>query len=534
MTSPRTDREKYVVRYALERHARETPDRPYAIFEDRTVWSFQETLGRVQARAAALRAAGARQHDRVLVMLPNGPCGLEMLLAINYLGGIFVPVNPALRGGILAHLVENSGAQIAVVDENGIEALDDVAAPQLTTILYVGDTQQSARLRRTVMLHSLVQETHGICELETPIEPWHTQSIIYTSGTTGRSKGVVSSYIHSLTAVGPETWTCTRAGDRHLLHMPIFHIGGAFLASACLCVGSSVAVVAGFKTQTFWKTVTDLRVDVVFLLGAMATFLLKAPPNPEDRDHRLRAVFIVPLGQSGATFHDRFGVDVYTLFNMTEISTPLLSDRNPTKAGTCGRVRAGVDVRLVDENDLEVPLGSVGQMIIRADAPWTMNGGYHANPDATAVAWRNGWFHTGDAFSRDKDGDFFFVDRLKDTIRRRGENISSFEIEVELLAHPDIREAAAIPVPSPFTEDDVLAVLSPVEGRVIDPAQIIDFLTPRVARFMLPRYIRVMDELPKTPTEKTQKHTLRSEGVTSDTWDRDYPDRTVTPVKDLA
>jgi crotonobetaine/carnitine-CoA ligase len=264
-----------------------------------------------------------------------------------------------------------------------------------------------------------------------------------------------------------------------------------------------------------------MNVTVVFLLGAMATFLLKAPPQPDDQDHPLRMAFIVPLGQSGPDFHKRFGVDIYTLFNMTEISTPLLSGLNPSKTSTCGRARPGVDVRLVDENDCEVPDGSVGQLVIRTEQPWAMNHGYNNNPQATVEAWRNGWFHTGDAFIRDADGDFFFVDRLKDTIRRRGENISSYEIEIELLAHEDIREAAAVPVPSEFTEDEVLVVVAPVAGRSVDAPAIVAFLRDRVAHHMVPRYVRIVEELPKTPTEKVQKHVLREQGITSDTWDRE-------------
>ena len=164
---------------------------------------------------------------------------------------------------------------------------------------------------------------------------------------------------------------------------------------------------------------------------------------------------------------------------MTEICTPLISGANPAKDSICGRPRAGVEVRLVDEHDCSVGDGEVGQLILRTEAPWAMNHGYNNNPQATADAWRNGWFHTGDAFIRDADGDYRFVDRLKDAIRRRGENISSYEIEVELLSHPSVREAAAIPVPSEFSEDEVLVVLAPASGASIDPEDIIRHLLPR-------------------------------------------------------
>ena len=189
-------------------------------------------------------------------------------------------------------------------------------------------------------------------------------------------------------------------------------------------------------------------------------------------------------------------------------------------------MRPGIEVRLVDEADCEVPVGAVGEMMVRTDAPWSMNHGYYKNPEATAAAWRNGWFHTGDAFRVDADGNYYFVDRIKDAIRRRGENISSFEVEREICAFPAVKEAAVIAARSELSEDEVLAVVAPVAGQSIDPIALTRFLRDRLPYFMVPRYIRVVAELPKTPTQKIQKTTLRREGVTPDSWDREA-DKTV-------
>ena len=178
-------------------------------------------------------------------------------------------------------------------------------------------------------------------------------------------------------------------------------------------------------------------------------------------------------------------------------------------------------MRIVDENDCEVPPGTIGELIIRTDMPWALNHGYHRNPEATAKAWRNGWFHTGDAFRRDENGNFFFVDRMKDAIRRRGENISSFEVEAEVGSHPSVQECAAVAVPSELGEDEVLVAIAPQPGHEIDHEALIEYLIPRMAHFMVPRYIRIVPELPKTPTQKVQKHLIRSQGVTADTWDRE-------------
>ena len=517
-----------VLRYALERHAAERGEAVYAAFDDGSRWSFAETLARTRRLAAGLQGLGVGQGDRVLILLPNGPLGLLSLLAVNYLGAVAVPVNTAYRGALLAHAIEDSGAVLAIVHPQLLERV--LAAPRGALRALAVDLERIEAAAADVALagRGALFGAAGPPALPAePIRPWDLQSIIYTSGTTGRSKGVLSSYMHCYSAMNPETWTCTRADDRHLLHMPIFHIGGAFIACMAACVGSSVAVVESFRTERFWEQVRRLEVTTVFLLGAMATFLLKRPPAADDRQHPLRSVIVVPLGQSGPPFRERFGVPVYTLFNMTEISTPLMSAADPAKPSVCGRPRPGVEVRLVDAHDCPVPPGEVGELVIRTAAPWAMSHGYNRNPEATAAAWRNGWFHTGDLFQRDAEGDFYFVDRLKDAIRRRGENISSYEIEVELLAHPDVQEAAAVAVPSEHSEDEVLAVVAPVAGRSLDPAALLDYLQPRLAHFMLPRYVRAVAALPKTPTAKVEKHLLRAEGVTADTWDREAAGVTV-------
>jgi crotonobetaine/carnitine-CoA ligase len=176
---------------------------------------------------------------------------------------------------------------------------------------------------------------------------------------------------------------------------------------------------------------------------------------------------------------------------------------------------------------LRVARGAVGQLIMRSDTPWSLNAGYYRNPEATAEAWRNGWFHTGDAFRQDEEGNYYFVDRIKDSIRRRGENVSSAEVEFEVNGHPDVKETAAIAVASEFGEDEVMIVVRAVEGRTIDAQGLLMYLLPRMPHYMVPRYIRVVDDFPRTPTQRVQKHLLRKEGVTADTWDRERAGITV-------
>lgn len=500
--------EDCVLRPLLDRRAAERPDKVFVQFAATgATWTYAELRREVEETAAALQALGVRQDEPVLTWLPNGPDALRLWFAVNYLGAIYVPLNLAYRGQVLEHAVRSAGARLIVGHPDLLPRLDAIDAPALERRVAV---QDAGSVRRPGARPA---------PPERPIMPWDTQSVIYTSGTTGPSKGVLCSYLHAASAAN--AFYAATEDDRNMVNLPLFHAGGTGAIYRMLVKGGSVALVEAFDTNSFWDTVRATGTTCLTLLGAMVPFLLKRPPAPDDRDHTLKKVVLVPLSDDAQAFAERFGVDVYTTFNMTETSWPLVSERNPTVRGTCGRPRPGVEARIVDEHDCEVAPGVAGELILRTDTPWAMNHGYHNNPEATARAWRNGWFHTGDAFRRDDDGNFFFVDRLKDAIRRRGENISSFEVEAELMAHPSVREAAAVAVPSEHGEDEVLAIVAPVAGGTVDPAELLSFLLPRMPHFMVPRYVRVLGELPKTPTQKVQKNLLRADGVTPDTWDRE-------------
>jgi crotonobetaine/carnitine-CoA ligase len=263
------------------------------------------------------------------------------------------------------------------------------------------------------------------------------------------------------------------------------------------------------------------RITTVGLLGAMTQFLMKQPASSDDRNHSLRSVIIAPFDESAIAFGQRFGVPTFTEFNMTELAVPLWAGPNPTVPGTVGRPRAGFDLRLVDGNDVEVPAGAAGELLVRARHPFTISHGYLNDSAATRRTWRDGWFRTGDLLRRDADDNYFFVDRIKDAIRRRGESISSFEVESAILEHPAIREAAVVPVPAAESEDEVLAVIALQPGSELEPAALIDFLRDRLAYFMSPRFLRFVDALPRTPTQKVEKHVLRAAGRTPDAWDRE-------------
>ncbi|GJL88054.1 MAG: ATP-dependent acyl-CoA ligase [Minwuia thermotolerans] len=519
-------REEVVFRDLLEHWATVQPEMTFAIFEDGSIWTYGDARARAVHAARGLAAQGVGQGDHVISWQPNSGTTIQTWLGINYLGAVYVPFNTAYRGGLLEHVVWLSDAKVAVVHPDLAERLADVKHFDLETVIVTGGGEPAAIPGLEVLgLDALTPgplpaADEAPPELSRPTEPWDTQSILFTSGTTGPSKGVLSSYMHMARMANVCTYWLG-GDDRIMMHLPLFHVAGIAAVTRMLCVGGSVAVLESFKTDSFWETVNRMGVTFCVMMGSIATFLSKLEVSDAERNTTLKSVILAPLTAESMALARRIGVDWYTTFNMTEISCQIMSGRNPETAGTCGLVRPGAEVRIVDDNDCEVPVGTVGELIVRDAAPWAMNHGYHKNPEATAKAWRNGWFHTGDALKVDGDGNYFYIDRVKDSIRRRGENISSFEVEVEVNAHPDVREAAAIAVPSEHGEDEVMIVVEPVAGRSIDARALIEFLIPRMAHFMVPRFVRVIDALPKTPTLKVQKIKLREAGVTEDTFDRE-------------
>ena len=511
--------EQCIQRYMIERWAREQPNKLFAIFADGEQWTYGEMQANAIRTANALRALGVKQGERVLVWLPNGADCLRAWFGLNYLGAVFVPINTAYRGALLEHAIALSEARLMIAHADLCPRLHDVNCKSLREIAVLGGAPSALDGVANHPPSALESADERPPTLERPVAPWDMQSIIFTSGTTGPSKGVMSSYVHlhAMAVSAP----FLSGDDRYMVNLPMFHSGGVMPVTAMLIHGGSIAMVDSFSTESFWPTVRNAGITTSILLGVMGGFLLKRPPSPDDKVHPLKTCTYVPLNETAPQFHERFGTDIYTHFNMTEISMPIVTGANPTALGSTGRPRSGVDVRIVDENDCELPVDAVGELVVRTDCPWATSHGYAGNPAATAAAWRNGWFHTGDAFRRDAEGNFYFVDRLKDAIRRRGENISSFEVESEVLAFPPIREAAAIAVRSEIAEDEVCAVVAIREGEKFDPAELIAFLRSRMAHFMVPRYVRVVDALPRTPTSKIEKVKLRADGLTTDTWDRE-------------
>jgi crotonobetaine/carnitine-CoA ligase len=292
-----------------------------------------------------------------------------------------------------------------------------------------------------------------------------------------------------------------------------------------LQAGGSLAYPKGFSSTTFWDDVRRFEATITIAIHGMVSFMLDQPVRADDADNPLRVVYMGPLTRHDE-FAERFGCRVYTAYGMTEVPVPIVSALDPVDGRSCGRNAdpENYELRLVDEHDVPVPVGTPGELIVRNSRPWTINSGYKNMPEATANAWRNGWFHTGDEFLLDEEGNFFFLDRMKDVIRRRGVNISSFEVEEEVRSHPAVKDVAAVAIKNPDMEEsagdeEVKVVVVLEDDTALEPADLVDYLTPRMPRHWLPRYVEFAPELPRTESFKVRKADLRDAGVTATTWD---------------
>ena len=486
-------------------------------------------IDRLAGRLAnGLIRLGVGRGDTVLLMLNNCIEFIALWCALAKIGAIEVPVNCHYKGRLLSHLVNDSGARVIIADSEFFPRLSEVsnAFSALSTVVIYGAAPEPRSGALLGAAH-LVPYAEILTDNEqfaafSPA-PWDQLAVMYTSGTTGPSKGVIVTHGHAFEyARGVIDMLDIRPSDVYYAPLPLFHIAGQWAVVYAVAIAGATAVLPDtFSPARFWSTCRQHKATCSFLLGAMANLLYRQPPASDDADNTLERVLIVPLVPEVEDFKQRFGVLVSTTWGGTEMNCPTRSGFELPNARTCGRVDNDLyEVRIVDENDNELPPGVAGEAGVRPRKPWIVMAGYWRHPEWTVQAWRNLWLHTGDMLMADAEGNLYFVDRTKDAIRRRGENISSMEVEQEINAHPDVLEAAVIPVAAEVTEQEVMAIVVPKPGCNPAPEALIAFLNDRLPYFMVPRYLEFASELPKTPTGKIQKYALRERGITAKTWDR--------------
>jgi crotonobetaine/carnitine-CoA ligase len=506
----------------LATRARETPDRVYLQEVDGGTSTFAEAEAAMRRWAGLLRSCGVRDGDRVGVMLPVGQLAHVLWFACGWLKAWEVPINTAFKGPMLAHVLRDAAVSVLVVAErhlaDALAVLDQ--APAVHTLVVPDLQGPTPACDRRVLGPDAIKRAPAAREQVPAISATDVATVMYTSGTTGPSKGCVLPWGEF--AWGLDLFAPRKDGtDCHYCPFPANHLSGKCPVYNMAAFGGRVVLRERYSTEAFWPDVTRHGCTTTLLLGGLATFLYKQPARETDAHNPLETVFMAPVLPEYQEFEARFGVRTIACYGMTEIAWPFLwADAPLPNARTCGRRRDGWHVRIVDPDGRDVPVGDVGELWVRCDRPDSMMKEYLGRPEATAQAWASGWFHTGDAFRRDEQGLYYFVDRLKDALRRRGENISSFEVESYVKSHPAVLDCAVVAVPAESGEDEVKAVVVPKPGQAVDPAALLQFLLPQMPDFMIPRYVEVVEALPLTATSKVRKAELRAAGVTAGTWDR--------------
>jgi crotonobetaine/carnitine-CoA ligase len=530
VTIPDIPKDRWTLIELVRRQAERYGEREFLRFDDGTTLTFAGLERESTVLAHALAARGLGVGDRLLGLLLNGPALVPLLIAANKVGAVFVSVNTELKGAFLEHQVKNSQPRIIAVDRELARAFQGVDLAGVETAIVVGQGDHAldaiAGPKPTALAELRADKSAKPAALFEPA-PRDISTVIYTSGTTGPSKGVLMPHAHAyLMGYGLARHLDLHEDDVYYVCMPMFHSNGLFMQTFGSLIGGSRAYVVRRFSPSRW--LDDLRKSGATLtngLGVMPEFIFRQPPTDRDRDHKLRAMMAVPIAAEwGRAFEERFGVPLVQGYGMTEINLVAYTTKDdPLEPGCCGRPLPEFEVRIVDGDDRQQLAGSIGEIVVRPNEAWCFMAGYQRMPEKTVEAWQNLWFHTGDAGRFDDAGRLYFVDRMKDCIRRRGENISSYEVEQVIGSHATVAECAviAVKVADAGGEEEVKACVVLKEGAELEPAVLLDYCQERMPRFAVPRFVEFVAALPKTATGKLQKEDLRRAGKTAATWDRE-------------
>ncbi|WP_162602416.1 AMP-binding protein [Nocardioides daejeonensis] len=503
----------------LGQAAHATPHQDYLRFAERTL-TYQGLHTSAARICGGFQALGVRPGDRVALLVDNCPEFVEAVFGILSLGAVVVPINTANRGTFLRHQLNDSGSVCIVVAPEHLERVQEIREEltTVTSVVVIGEAGDTTIAFEDLRAGEPVARS---------ARPEDLAFILYTSGTTGASKGCMLSHRYLQHAGASLIDSIQREPHEvQFSTLPLFHMHAmtAGVVATLLLHGTSV-IGTRFSLSRFWDQIEESKASICYVIGPMATLVAEGPDSPAAQRAygQLRLVRGAPFTpEATRAWRERFGVAEARAggYGMTEASPVVTMPRGvEAPAGSSGRVGDGFEMRIVDSSGAEVPPGVQGEITVRPREPHIMFEGYWGRPEATAERWQGEWFHTGDLGSVDADGWFSFGDRLKDCLRRRGENISSVEIEDALLEHPDLAEVAVHAVPSPLTEDDlkVTAVLRP--GSSLVASELWEFARSRVPDFAQPRYIEFRSELPRNTIGRVQKFELRNDGVTATTWD---------------
>ena len=525
-----------------EKRLRLSPRQPFLAFESGMYETLEETDTRIRRLVGSLMAAGVRRDDRVVIFAPNSLTSIHAWMAINFIGAVDVPINPSLRGLPLVHAINLAQTKVILAEDSCLAALHECESRlDATEVLFFAGPSEIRRPPTFTRLRAgPLTDIPGSAEV--PIEavaPGDLASIMMTSGTSGPSKGVMISHAQAFTAAQQVVdGLRLRADDIHYCCQPLFHMSPRYFAVyAGLIAGTRVWIDRAFQAQHWIDRIRISQATVTIGHGPLLEMIFDQPPRKDDADNRLTRIAAAPFPKHIADqFECRFEVKGIEAWGMTEIGMPCWTPYDkPRRAGSCGHVRSDLyDFAVLDpDTDEQLPPGLVGEFAVRPRQPWIISPGYFNDAPASLQSWRNLWFHTGDAGYIDADGWVYFVDRLKDRIRRRAENISSYDIELAASGFPHVKECAAVGVPSPYSmDDDIKLFIVPEVGHKLDPVLLLRHISSLVPHYMVPRFIEFTDQLPRTATQKIRRAALRQQQHSDRTWDRQSLGRSLRQLID--
>jgi crotonobetaine/carnitine-CoA ligase len=507
-------RQQSAVEQLIRARAAEAPDEIWLYFKDDT-YTWRQVISHSQRAANGFLRLGIKPGDYVAVMAGNKPEFLWVYFGLLMIGAQVVPLNRWQRGPALQHMLNDSGATAIVFDEALKEAVLAVrpACPALRLTMVFGAVSDGI----DTSYEELAKAPDGEPSVAVA-KPSRPAGILYTSGTTGPPKGIVSEAYENLMAPLLEA-SGVRPGETMYACLPLIH-GNALFVSALGSVRlkARLALAERFSASQFWDDCRRYNVVSISTLGGIIPILMKQPPRPDDRDNPVRIALSVGCPAAvWQEFEQRFGVRVIEWYGMSDSPGNLINLDG--RLGSIGKPAAGAEFRVADAEDRTLPPGKLGQLLFRHKAGQVTR--YNNLPDATAEAYRGGWFHSGDLAEMDADGFFYFRGRMKEAIRRRGENVSAWEIESVIDQHPKVRESAAFGIPSEMGDEDVAIAVVLQPGQALTPQELLQFCEGRLAYYAVPRFIEFVDALPKTGTQKIQKNVLKQRGRTAATWDRE-------------
>ncbi len=525
--------EAWLVHRILEKRAAERPEHPMMHWDGRD-YSYTAINRAANRIAASLAARGIEPGARIAVMIKNTPAHVFVWFATAKRGVVEVPINTAYRGDILAHIVNSARVTAMVLDAEFVPVVARITGqcPGLATFIIDDGGLEEARRALPGAVLALDELAAGDgADVVRTVEATTVACIMFTSGTTGPSKGVVINNHFELSfAVIFNQIVSLDARDVTYNVLPFFHIAGKFILLGTMLADCRMVLRPRFSVAQFWPDVRAHGATVTVAVGGICHMLYAAPPRPDDADNPLRMIYAVPNPHDvREDFLARFDLQLTEGYGSTEANIVAYTrPEEATPKGAAGRAAPQYEIRIVDEMDREVPPDRSGEIVVRAKHPYILMEGYDGLPEATLAAFRNLWFHSGDRGHIDEAGYLYFHDRMKDAIRRRGENISSFEVERIVNKHPDVAETAAIAVAADVGEDEVKVVVVRNPGATLSEEALLRHCVAEMPYFMVPRFIEFKADLPRTPTQKVRKVELRAEGITAATWDREAADFKVT------